>query len=54
MEFTVRVWVDSNDYMTVFWELTREIKTQFDAEGISFPYPQRTVHLVSPERSDDG
>ena len=53
VEFTVRVWVDSADYMSVFWELTRRIKLRFDAEGISFPYPQRTVHLVSAG-GDDG
>lgn len=53
VDFTVRVWVDSGDFMAVFWELTREIKLKFDAEGISFPYPQRTVHLVSAEGGDE-
>lgn len=52
VEFTVRVWVDSTDYMGVFWDLTRRIKIRFDEEGISFPYPQRTVHLV-PASGDD-
>ncbi len=53
VEFTVRVWVDSVDYMGVFWELTRRIKIRFDEEGISFPYPQRTVHLVSASGNDE-
>ena len=26
-------------------ELTRQVKERFDAEGISFPYPQRDVHM---------
>ena len=30
-------------------ELRLRIKKRFDAEGISIPYPQRTVHLVSQE-----
>ena len=53
VEFTVRVWVDSTDYMGVFWDLTRRIKIRFDEEGISFPYPQRTVHLVSADGDDE-
>lgn len=53
VEFTVRVWVDSTDYMGVFWDLTRRIKIRFDEEGISFPYPQRTVHLVSASGDDE-
>lgn len=53
VEFTVRVWVDSTDYMGVFWDLTRRIKIRFDEESISFPYPQRTVHLVSADGDDE-
>jgi small conductance mechanosensitive channel len=39
-----RPWVKTKDYWTVHWDLTRQVKERFDAEGISIPYPQRDVH----------
>ena len=40
-----RPWVNTKDYWGVYWELTRQVKERFDSEGISFPFPQRDVHL---------
>lgn len=40
-----RPWVKTKDYWPVHWELTRQVKERFDAEGISIPYPQRDVHM---------
>lgn len=40
-----RPWVKTADYWTVHSDLTRQVKERFDSEGISFPYPQRDVHL---------
>jgi small conductance mechanosensitive channel len=45
VNFVVRPWVRSEDYWTVYWDVTREVKMRFDAEGISIPFPQRDVHL---------
>lgn len=42
-----RPWVKTADYWNVRWDLTRQVKERFDAEGISFPYPQRDVHVDS-------
>jgi small conductance mechanosensitive channel len=44
-----RPWVKTSDYWTVYWDLTRYIKEQFDSKGISIPYPQQDVHLISPD-----
>lgn len=30
----------------VYWDVTREVKCRFDAEGISIPFPQRDVHVI--------
>ena len=49
VDFVVRPWVQGGDYWTVHWDLTRQVKEAFDAEGISIPFPQRDVHLVLPE-----
>ncbi len=40
-----RPWVKSDDYWTVYWDLTGQAKESFDAQGISIPFPQRDVHL---------
>ena len=47
VDFVARPWVKSDDYWNVYWDLTREVKLQFDAEGISIPFPQRDVHVLS-------
>lgn len=40
-----RPWVKTADYWTVYWDLLSQAKDQFDAQGISIPYPQRDVHV---------
>lgn len=35
VEFVVRPWVRTDDYWNVYWDVTREVKMRFDAEGIS-------------------
>jgi len=40
-----RPWVKTKDYWAVHWDLTRQVKERFDAEGISIPFPQRDVHM---------
>ena len=44
-----RPWVKSDDYWTVYWDLTGQAKEAFDEEGISIPFPQRDVHLIPAE-----
>lgn len=44
----VRPFVHGKDYWLVLWALTEQIKTRFDEEGITIPFPQREVHLPKP------
>jgi small conductance mechanosensitive channel len=45
LNFVVRPWVKTEDYWTVYFDVTRAIKEEFDREGISIPFPQQDVHL---------
>lgn len=46
VDLTVRVWTDSADYWGLKFDLTRAVKERFDRDGITIPYPQRTVHTA--------
>ncbi|CAH0533807.1 hypothetical protein VST7929_01682 [Vibrio stylophorae] len=45
VDFIVRPWVKTDDYWDVYWDITREVKMQFDAQNVSIPFPQQDVHL---------
>ncbi len=45
VNFICRPWVKPEDYWTVYWDITREVKRRFDADGVSIPFPQRDVHI---------
>lgn len=47
VNFVCRPWTKTDDYWTVYWDLMRQVKERFDAAGISIPYPQQDVHVVS-------
>lgn len=45
--FNFRFFVKSEDYWPVRWDILEEIKITFDKKGISFPFPQRDVHIYN-------
>jgi len=47
VDLAVRPWVASADYWGTRSDLLKNIKQGLDAAGISIPYPQQDVHIVS-------
>lgn len=45
VNFVVRMWVNSADYWAVKWDFLENVKTTFDANGVSIPFPQQDVHV---------
>ena len=45
VNFIVRPWSKTGDYWAVYWDITRAVKEQFDAAGVSIPFPQQDVHV---------
>ena len=48
VDFICRPWVNADDYWTVYWDLTRQVKEAFDNAGISIPFPQTDMHIKMP------
>lgn len=45
VEYTARVWVNSSDYWTVYFDVLESVKKAFGENDITIPYPQMDVHV---------
>ncbi len=48
VNLVVRIWCKKEDYWDVHFDWQNKVKQRFDKENISIPFPQRTVHTVTP------
>ena len=44
-KITTRVWVKTDDYWTVKFDMLETVKERFDREGIEIPFEQMDVHI---------
>ena len=44
VNITVRVWVNASNYWAVNFDMNKNVYATFNEKGISFPFPQLTVH----------
>ena len=44
VNITVRIWVNASDYWAVNFDMNKNVYATFNEKGISFPFPQLTVH----------
>lgn len=54
VNFVVQPYTERVDAMDVRYYVTEQVKLRFDEESISIPFPQRDVHLVNAEPSENG
>jgi len=47
VNFTVRVWCNTDDYWNIFFDIHEKIKKEFDENGIEIPFPQRDIHVYN-------
>lgn len=52
VNIAVRPWVNSGDYWATRSDLLERIKTVLEQNGLSIPYPQHDVHIVSGSATD--
>ncbi|WP_086608358.1 mechanosensitive ion channel domain-containing protein [Erythrobacter donghaensis] len=46
VNYVCRPWVKAEDYLAVYWDLTRQVKEAFDARGLTMPFPTQEVRLT--------
>lgn len=49
VNFFLRPWVNSADYWDVYFDITEQVKLEFDKNGVSIPFPQTDVHLYQEQ-----
>lgn len=49
VDMIARVWCNASDYWDLRWDLTKAIKEALDKDGITIPFPTRTVVHISEE-----
>ena len=47
VNLVIRPWVKTSEYWPVRFDLIEKIKTSLDQKGITIPFPQMDVHMVS-------
>lgn len=47
VDITLRVWVNSEDYWAVFFNMNERVYKVFAQEGLNIPFPQMDVHMKS-------
>jgi small conductance mechanosensitive channel len=47
VNLSLRMWTKTDDYWGVYWGIQELAKERFDEAGITIPFPQRTVHVVT-------
>ena len=47
VNFVCRPFVHPDDYWDVWFDTHKRVKEEFDSAGISIPFPQRDIHVVS-------
>lgn len=45
VNFTVRAWVETPNYWSVFFRMNENVYKTFEKEGLNIPYPQMDVHM---------
>lgn len=45
----LRAWAKNDDYWPTYWDLNKQVKESIEAAGLTIPFPQRTLHVVSEQ-----
>ncbi len=43
----LRGWAKTENYWKIIWDLNKKIKEEIEAAGLTIPFPQRDLHIIS-------
>lgn len=43
----LRGWANTGDFWQTFWDLNKRVKEEVEKAGLTIPFPQRDVHIIS-------
>ncbi|HII4358696.1 TPA: hypothetical protein ACY4QG_000143 [Vibrio parahaemolyticus] len=43
----LRAWCPTNKYWDTYWAVQKQVKPNIEAAGLTIPFPQRDVHVIS-------
>jgi small conductance mechanosensitive channel len=46
VDIIARIWTQTETYFDLYHDMIEQVKTTFEAQGITIPYPQRDVHML--------
>jgi small conductance mechanosensitive channel len=47
VDLAFRPWIKKEDYWSAYFETLQKVKTMFDEQGITIPFPQTEFHIAS-------
>jgi small conductance mechanosensitive channel len=47
VDLQLRGWASVDDYWPTLWDLNRRVKEDIEAAGLTIPFPQRDVRVLS-------
>lgn len=50
IDLKIRFWTRREDFWATKWDVNKAIKEGFDKNGITIPFPTRTVEMVDPDK----
>ncbi|MBE0377672.1 MULTISPECIES: mechanosensitive ion channel family protein [Pseudoalteromonas] len=48
----LRAWVPTPDYWDIYWKTQRKVKERVESKGITIPFPQRDLHIISSNQKE--
>lgn len=52
VDVKIRFWTKSPDYWPAKWDITKKVKEALDREGISIPFPTRTLEIIRDDSAE--